>query len=357
MEPLISVIVPIYNIVEYLENCVNSILGQSYGNIEVLLIDDGSTDGCGELCDAFARRDRRVRVIHQQNAGIGAARNRGLKEAKGEYLAFVDGDDLLKRKYLEVLVSAARKYACEIAICSYLDKEGECLKKAPGRFEACAVVKGKNACFARYYEVTSSGNHVYGTVWAKLLRRSAVGDLRFDKRFRLGEDIAYMYQCYARELSVVEVPFEGYIYVERPGSAMRGGVRDFIVEALPSWKVRIRETRTCAPAIRKLVARDYGFMLYAAVSQLIRSGDYAKYRKKTGWLKRCCGKAFRLGALGRKHYGMLKLFCFAPGLYWRIGRIVFQAKASCGRAAKSGDAARKYCPRTYEAVQDYRFVR
>ena len=221
MEPLISVIVPIYNVAEYLESCVNSILGQSYGNIEVLLIDDGSTDGCGELCDAFARRDRRVRAVHQQNAGAGAARNRGLKEAKGEYFAFVDGDDLLKRKYLEVLLTAARKYACEIAICSYLDKEGERLKKAPGRFEACAVFKGKNACFSRYYEVTSSGNHAYASACVKLFQRSAAGGLRFDEKLLLGEDTAYMYQCYARNLSVVEIPYEGYVYVERPGSATR----------------------------------------------------------------------------------------------------------------------------------------
>ena len=326
MEPLVSVIVPVYNVAGYLEVSVNSILEQSYGNIEVFLIDDGSTDRCGEICDTFSRQDARVRVIHQKNAGISAARNRALKEAKGEYLAFVDGDDFLEPGYLEALVEAARKYDCGIAICNSMDKEGERLLKGPARFKRYAVYKGKNACLTRYMEVTSAGSRVYASVWAKIFRSSAVGKLRFDPKLRLGEDIAYMFQCLAKDISVVEVPADGYVYVRRPGSAMHGGVRHNILEAIPAWRIPLRVTKDCSPELRKRVARNYGFMLYAGLSQLIGTKDYVKYREQAAWLKSCCGKALRLGSLDRKHSFMLRLFCFSPGLYWRLVRFVLKAK-------------------------------
>lgn len=326
MEPLVSIIVPVYNIAEYLEACVGSILAQTYGNYEVFLIDDGSTDGSGEICDAFAAKDARIRVLHQKNAGISAARNRGLEMAQGEYLTFVDGDDLIDRRYLEVLVSAVQKYGCELAICNYLDKEGESFREAPVRFEEYRKHKGKIACFTRYYEITSAGSHAFPTVWAKLIRRSIVQDLRFHPKLTLGEDIAYMYQCYLRDISLVEVPYDGYFYVQRTGSMTRGGVPDFIVEALPAWRIVVRKTKGCEPEIRRRVARDYGFVLYSGLSQLIRSGDYAKYREKTPWLKACCRESFGLRGQERKHSFMLKLYCFSPRLYWRVVRTVLKMR-------------------------------
>ena len=91
--PLISVIVPVYNVEPYLTACVESVLRQTYSNLEVILLDDGSTDGSGRLCDGFAQKDARVRAVHQQNSGVSAARNAGLDMAKGDYLYFLDGDD------------------------------------------------------------------------------------------------------------------------------------------------------------------------------------------------------------------------------------------------------------------------
>lgn len=95
--PLISIIVPVYNVKNYLEKCLQSICGQTYKNLEIILIDDGSSDGSGELCDLFAQRDGRIKVIHQTNAGQSAARNRGLAVAQGELLGFVDSDDWIER--------------------------------------------------------------------------------------------------------------------------------------------------------------------------------------------------------------------------------------------------------------------
>lgn len=109
MEPLISVIVPIYNIKAYLDRCVESLLGQSYKDLEIFLVDDGSTDGCGKVCDRYAAQDPRITVIHKKNGGLSDARNAALDAAQGEYYAFVDGDDWVSPYYVETSIGRSEK--------------------------------------------------------------------------------------------------------------------------------------------------------------------------------------------------------------------------------------------------------
>ena len=116
MEPLISVIVPIYNVKAYLDRCVESLLGQSYKNLEIFLVDDGSTDGCGKVCDRYAAQDPRITVIHKKNGGLSDARNAALDVAQGEYYAFVDGDDWVSPYYVENLYRALRKADADMAV-------------------------------------------------------------------------------------------------------------------------------------------------------------------------------------------------------------------------------------------------
>ncbi len=98
MDPLVSVIVPVYNVLPYLQEALDSLIGQTYRELEIILIDDGSTDGSGDVCDEYAERDQRINVIHQENKGLSAARNVGLDEANGDYIAFLDPDDAFHRK-------------------------------------------------------------------------------------------------------------------------------------------------------------------------------------------------------------------------------------------------------------------
>ena len=118
-KPLVSIIVPVYQVIDYVEECVESLLRQTYTNLEILLVDDGSTDGSGEICDEFARRDNRVSVIHQENQGLSAARNAGLDRAMGEYVAFVDSDDAVLPDFIETLYDMADRYQADIAACAY----------------------------------------------------------------------------------------------------------------------------------------------------------------------------------------------------------------------------------------------
>lgn len=120
MKPLISIIVPVYKVEPYLRKCVDSILNQTYKNLEIILVDDGSPDNCGAICDAYASKDSRVKVIHKENGGLSSARNAGLEIASGEYISFVDSDDILPYRSMEILLGAIEKEQAQIAIGDHL---------------------------------------------------------------------------------------------------------------------------------------------------------------------------------------------------------------------------------------------
>lgn len=121
MSALVTVVVPIYNVEKYLDRCLTSIVGQTYQNLEILLIDDGSTDGCPQLCDAYAARDTRIRVIHKQNQGLGMARNTGLDAATGDYICFFDSDDFVEPDTIEACVAAAREQGADMVVFGHDD--------------------------------------------------------------------------------------------------------------------------------------------------------------------------------------------------------------------------------------------
>ena len=119
--PEITVVVPVYNVQAYLPKCIDSLLAQTFGEIEIILVDDGSTDASGAVCDSYAERDSRIRVVHQRNAGVSGARNAGIRLARGRYLGFVDSDDWVDRDFCRTLYRGATDYGADISICSYYE--------------------------------------------------------------------------------------------------------------------------------------------------------------------------------------------------------------------------------------------
>lgn len=158
----ISVIIPIYKTEKYLECCVDSVKNQTYTNLEIILVDDGSPDKCGEICDRYQREDKRIKVIHQKNAGISAARNAGIKEASGEYIFLVDSDDYIALNTLEILYKAIKEEEADLTLCNiqYVDEYGRKITKLTGmesfcvpktiwtqdKFWKCYMKKGKIPC-------------------------------------------------------------------------------------------------------------------------------------------------------------------------------------------------------------------
>ena len=170
--PLISVIVPVYKVENYLDCCVQSIVNQTYSNLEIILIDDGSPDASGAMCDAWAEKDSRIRVIHQQNAGGGAARNAGLDAAWGERIAFVDSDDYIAPDCYQYLHTLLEEGA-DIAECDFVETE---------RNDAVFGTDAGEISF--YTPLEAMRCHIRDTafrqlIWNKLYRRETVGDIRF----------------------------------------------------------------------------------------------------------------------------------------------------------------------------------
>lgn len=178
MVPLISFIIPVYNVEKYLQQCVDSVLAQSYRNIEVILVDDGSTDGSVDICDSYADRDKRIQVIHKKNGGASSARNEGLRFAHGTYIAFIDSDDYISPFMIEKLLLAIQNMNADLAMCyfSYTDEDGKITnnfvdKTRIGEYETDELLR-----------VLASGWTLGILVWNKLFKKSL-----FDKGIRFVE--------------------------------------------------------------------------------------------------------------------------------------------------------------------------
>ena len=220
--PLVSIIVPVYGVEQYIDRCVNSLVNQTYRNIEIILVDDGSLDGSPQLCDEWAVRDERVTVIHQQNTGVSAARNHGLDEAHGEYLYFVDADDYAEPNLIEVLAGRAQKDDAQIVFCGYetnaLQLDGSLSKT--DETKPYDVIFPDNASFAARFAELAAERYAYPS-WNKLFRADFVRAIgaRFPVGVVADEDSYFDFPLYAAVERVSVAPNHLYHYLVRAGSA------------------------------------------------------------------------------------------------------------------------------------------
>ena len=215
MRPLISVIVPVYRVEPYLRRCVDSILNQTCADLEVILVDDGSPDNCGAICDEYAQKDARVRVLHRENGGLSDARNAGMETACGAYLAFVDSDDLLPEDSLEKLLRIAREQQADLVIGGHRRFEGE-PREAPVPAETVRCMTGEEAMMDFLDHGCAS--------WARLYRRELHRDLRFPVG-ELNEDEAVVLPLLERCSRIAKTDAVVYHYRVRPESITTGAFR------------------------------------------------------------------------------------------------------------------------------------
>lgn len=225
-QPLVSVIVPIYKVEPYLRRCLDSIVNQTYTNLEIILVDDGSPDACPQICDEYAARDNRIVVIHKENGGLSDARNAGLDICKGEYISFIDSDDWVDEKYVEVLYEIQKKTAAELSICVY-DSFLE-----DGRLSSSCLSKTSGIISWDFHEVLIRlcAEDTLGlmAVWGKLYARMLFDSIRFPKG-KLYEDAYINYKLYMQcdKVCYSEIPL--YHYRIRNGSIMsnaKGSIYD-----------------------------------------------------------------------------------------------------------------------------------
>ena len=222
MRPMVSIIVPIYNAEQYLRRCVDSILNQEYTDFELLLVNDGSTDASGDICEEYGDRDPRVIVIQKENTGVSDSRNRALDRARGKYLQFLDSDDWITPDATRLFVRAAEEYGCDMVISDFYRVVGERLSPK-GDIEEEGVLTREE--FAAHM-MENPADFYYGVLWNKLYRRDIVEEhnLRMDTDINWCEDFMFNleYIRYAKVFYALHAPI--YYYVKRKGSLASQGI-------------------------------------------------------------------------------------------------------------------------------------
>lgn len=214
MKQLVSVIVPVYNVEEYLDRCIQSIVKQTYKNLEIILVDDGSPDSCPQMCDEWAERDNRIKIIHKENGGVSSARNSALDIAKGEYIAFVDSDDYAENNFISNLLNGFTNENVGISICGLFNNGKKVMPESEVIVDSAeASVMLFNIKDYPYFE---------GYIWNKMYKKEVIDEnhLRFDNPLRMCEDTLFNFEYLKHIDNVSFVPSAEYHYCYRSDSVM-----------------------------------------------------------------------------------------------------------------------------------------
>lgn len=213
-EALVSIIVPVYNVEKYIEMCLDSVINQTYKNIEILLIDDGSTDNSGNICDKWQKKDKRIKTFHKENGGLSSARNYGIDRAKGDYLTFIDSDDTLELDYVEYLYNLIKKHDTDLSICPYTVIINETKKYDFGK-NYDEELLDTDECLKRM--LCEEGFTV--SACAKLYKKELFDDIRYPLN-KLCEDNGTTYKTIMKCSKIAYGNESKYNYFKRPNSIM-----------------------------------------------------------------------------------------------------------------------------------------
>ncbi len=237
--PFLSIIIPVYNKEQYLNKCIQSIVDQNFTDWELILINDGSSDSSPDICDKWSKQDYRIKLFHQQNAGVSAARNRGLKESKGEYIQFTDADDWWEAGAFEQLFKELKTYANPEIIVFGLTKIYNSGKKETIKPKRNGIIDLN--CFMRNLIAEQKESGIFGFVANKLISRDLINikNLRFNDSYTLMEDFDFFLDAYANCSKIVQSQLTGYIY--RQASEKSTTDKNFVYNYPQLLQIRIKE--------------------------------------------------------------------------------------------------------------------
>lgn len=317
---IISVVICGYNIAQYIERGISSVCRQTYRNLEIIVVDDGSTDETGQICERLAETDSRIRVLHIENGGPSKARNAGMQIAKGELLAFVDGDDWIDADMYEKLYSALQEQKAELAVCRY---------RQVNRHDTLDLSTDRAVCFEKqealeYYVREKTEFDIQNAVWNKLYRRSVLQNLRFEEG-KLYEDILFTTKALAAAGRCVYLDTALYNYIiDREGSIMntRLGERTF-TDHIPAYREKSAFLRELG---REDLAKIHDYFFYKRLllfyNQLRTAGvaEQMQYRERLAAIlrqeQRSVLEAFGCEEASSKERRRAKLFMKSETGYW-----------------------------------------
>lgn len=281
MNPLISVIVPVYNVERYLNQSVQSVLRQDYHNLEIVLIDDGSTDKSGKICDKLAKQDSRIKVIHKKNGGVSDARNVGIHESKGDYITLLDSDDEIDSDYVSYLYSLIERYKCPMSLCTHREYYEKTQNTAEYGNHEERVLDAKTCLWMMCYH-----DQVSTSAWAKLYHKDLFTNIEYPvgKKF---EDIGTTYQLFIKSKKVACGFMPKYTYRIRENSITTSKYDVSKLDMLEMTDKMARDVLTIYPELSKAVARRRMYARFSTLNQLIGThraekikSEITKYIKK-----------------------------------------------------------------------------
>lgn len=238
-EPLISIIVPVYKVEKYLNKCVKSIINQTYSNLEIILVDDGSPDNCGKMCDDYAKKDKRIKVIHKKNGGLSDARNKGIEIATGDYIGFVDSDDWINPDMYKILYELLIKYNADISCCN-LVRTVEDIKIEEKKIEVKTF--SKEEYLKKYFKINSQDCVYYA--WNKLYKKSIIDKEQYPVGLT-SEDVVGTYKALLKTEKIVETNRVLYYYRYNPNS-ITGKFSDKDFDLLKIWDEVVKLSEKCS---------------------------------------------------------------------------------------------------------------
>lgn len=312
----VSIIVPVYNVEACLERCVLSLVAQTYQNIEILLIDDGSKDGSGRICERLSMEHEAVSVYHRENGGVSKARNEGIDRATGEYLTFVDADDFIHEEMIERLLFVLQETGSGFAGCGFLSFTGEA--PAPPE-DVWADMEIEKVSREEFLESGILGGDT--RCWSKLYRRDLIGNLRFKEGLTIGEDMLFLLELSLRAERIGRVKSRGYYYYSNQAGAMNRKFVPPYMDQIRCWRLAEEKVLSYMPRLSAKTAsiRMISAMLVAGkISELGRkeraeAKEYVDICRKE--IKECLAvkKAVRMLSVGYQLKVLLFVGC--PGIY------------------------------------------
>lgn len=229
MDVLISIIVPVFNAEKYIVECLNSIICQSYKNLEILLIDDGSTDNSGSICDEFAKKDNRIKVIHKENGGVSSARNIGLKLAQGTYVSFVDSDDCVDKEYIAALYEKIVKTNSDISFCGYSKLINKKLFEVKELLPEYINVDIQDKAFVEFFcRFFSFREYIFGSCCRILFKKELANGVCFDLNIKASEDLLFLVNIMLKSKTITSVSQQLYFYRQTSVSTSHSYKKDYL---------------------------------------------------------------------------------------------------------------------------------
>ncbi|MCM1123763.1 MAG: glycosyltransferase [Eubacterium sp.] len=247
-EPLVSVIVPVYNGQDYLADCIDSIENQTYGNLEVIIINDGSTDGTVKVCDSLRASYENVRVLTMDDRGVSAARNAGIEESTGELVTFVDADDRLRPEMLRILYDCMTETESDIAGCRFFAWSSEAEWERTAGLNTSGTDRARTDAAAEQAKVYDARTylqeellHGNSRCWSKLYRRAVVDQVRFVEGLTIGEDMLFLVKILPFAKRIAETGYSGYGYYWNPAGAINREFTPRYMDQITCWKLARQE--------------------------------------------------------------------------------------------------------------------